>query len=196
MGAHLWRILWLFTLVGSTVLAAAWWWLAPGGFGAAHPRFWINSVAPPCGLGLSIAALLSLHRNSAHSMRWLLPLWPSGLAAAGLAGRILFPITLRWFWLVPLGAALVLSLALFPLWRPPHRTGRLGPLLVYLCAAMAGAGLVWTQRPPPFGTRPCNAPLAELGDTSPGERSTFLSGVHLDRTAMVQASDGSLLVRL
>jgi hypothetical protein len=28
------------------VLAAAWWWLMPGGFSPSHPRFWSNHVMP------------------------------------------------------------------------------------------------------------------------------------------------------
>ena len=55
-----WRLFWLTVLVVHVLLGGAWWWLEPGGFGLAHPRFWANRVAPILGLGLAVACLLAL----------------------------------------------------------------------------------------------------------------------------------------
>ena len=44
--ARPWRIFWLLVLGLHAAAASAWWWLTPGGFPVAHPRFWSNGVAP------------------------------------------------------------------------------------------------------------------------------------------------------
>src|SRR5262245_41638384 len=94
MATRLWRLFWLTVLVGHGLLALAWWWLQPGGFGMSHPRFWSNAVAPPLVFGLSITTLAALHQERMAALRLLLPAWPAAWAAAALTGRMLFPITL------------------------------------------------------------------------------------------------------
>jgi hypothetical protein len=115
--ARLWRLFWLAVLVAHVVLSGAWWWLEPGGFGVAHPRFWANSVAPIWGLGLAISSLVSLHFESTPALRILLPVWPASWAGAAVAGRMLFPITLEWLWLIPATGTILMVLAMVPLAR-------------------------------------------------------------------------------
>src|SRR5262249_20307714 len=130
MAARLWRLFWLTVLVGHGLLALAWWWLQPGGFAVDHPRFWSNRVAPPVVLGLSIAGRAALKRERMTALRLLLPYWPSAWAAAAVAGRILFPITLARLWLVPMAVAGVMGLAAIRPWRGPGGLGWTGSLFL------------------------------------------------------------------
>ena len=192
---RVWRLFWLAVLVAHVVLSGAWWWLEPGGFGVAHPRFWANNVAPIFGLGLSIGSLAALRVESRRALRWLLPVWPAAWAGSALAGRLLFPITLGQLWLVPLASSVVMGLATFPLWRGAGRRTRAGGLGLGLCAASLAAGLVWTQQPSLPRTRPSDSNLVEPTPVE-GMRPTLDTGtIRLGPDTMVQASDGSLNVR-
>jgi hypothetical protein len=192
----LWRLFWLVVLVGHAMLALFWWWLEPGGFGFAHPRFWVNRIAPAGALCLTIAALVALRSHRTPALRWLLPLWPSAWAAAAVAGRVFFPVSLARFWLLPLGASAAMALAALQPWRRARGWSWVFELVLCFCAGLAGAALVGAQRPPSSATRPLNTALADLPSMTAGMGSSASGGMFLDRKVMVQGSDGSISVRL
>ncbi len=193
---RLWRLFWLLVLVGHAMLAVLWWWLEPAGFGFEHPRFWVNRIAPSGGLCLTIAALWALRINSAPALRWLLPLWPSAWAAAALAGKLFFPVSLARVWLLPLGVAAAMALAVVPPWRGARGWSWVLALFLCLCSGVAGAALVGAQRPPPSATRPLNTDLADLTSTTARTEASPSGGIFLDPKVMVQGSDGSINVRV
>src|SRR5688572_21151994 len=118
------------------VLAAAWWWLMPGGFPLSHPRFWVNRVLPPVVLALAGAYVWARYRRRDDVLRLLGLTIAAFWMAAAVSGRITFPITLNVLWLLPLlGAGAVAAVALRAL-----RAGRKMPRAVTF-AAVTLAGL-------------------------------------------------------
>lgn len=194
--ARLWRLFWLLVLVGHALAAAFWWWLEPGGFGFVHPRFWVNRVAPVGGLCLTIAALAALRIQSTAALRRLLPLWPAAWAAAAVAGRLFFPVSLARFWLLPLGISAVMALAAIRPWCRGERLPGALELASTLFACSIAVGLVWAQCPPPSATRPLNVPKVEIDPEKTSARSAPFGGIILDSKTMVQASDGSITARM
>jgi hypothetical protein len=85
--ARAWRRFWLSVLVAAVLLSAAWWFVAPSGFGAAHPRFWANRVVPIVSLAAALGGLAALRGGSRTALRWLLPVWPAAWLGASIAGR-------------------------------------------------------------------------------------------------------------
>jgi hypothetical protein len=194
--ARVWRLLWLSVLVATVILSAAWWLLAPAGFGFAHPRFWANGVAPIIGLGTALGGLAALRRGAKPALRWLLPMWPAVWLGAAVAGRLLFPITLGQTWLIPMAASVVMGLTVLPLWRGAHKRALAGGLCIGLFVAICAGGLVWTQYPPAPRTRPSREDFVEV-TPAPTTRTTLeAGGIRVGRDAIVYASEGSLIVRL
>jgi hypothetical protein len=192
---RIWRLFWLVVLVMHVFLAVGWWWLEPGGFGFEHPRFWSNTVAPVSGLAVTLTALAALRSGWSSTLRWLLPIWASGWAAAALTGRILFPITLYWLWLVPLGGAVAMGVAAVPPWHGAAGRGRKGALIATLLAAIAGTGLVYAQRPPPANTHPRGTALATEESSRDGAARPLPGVIPLNPRATVYASDATVVVR-
>jgi hypothetical protein len=194
--ARIWRLFWLVVLVAHIFLAVGWWWLEPGGFGLGHPRFWSNAVAAPLGLAVTLVALAAMHVGRVRMLRWLLPIWAAGWAAAAVAGRILFPITLCWLWLIPLGGAVAMAVAAVPPWRAAGGRGWIGAVGSALCAAVAGAALVVAQRPPPANTHPRGAAVGASEFPIESTASRLAGAIRLDPRATVYPADGTITVRL
>ena len=144
MGARLWRIAWLIFLIGQGSLAAAWWWLAPSGFGPGHPRFWLNGVAAPTVAILALATLWALRGERWGPLRLLLPGWPAAWTGMALVLSCIFPITMAGLRLIPPAIAVAMGLAsIRPLWA--YCRARRGPsrvLLVAWTAAWVAMALV------------------------------------------------------
>jgi hypothetical protein len=198
MAARMFQLFWLMVLVGHTILAILWWMLQPGGFPAGHPRFWSNTIAPVAVLGLSLASLWALHRDSIAALRVLLPIWPTAWAAMALSGRILFPISLARLWLAPEGAAAVMALASIPAYsrRPRARERGIMALVgTIVLSAIAGAALAYTQRVPVSATRPLDVPLPEL-DTGVEITAVEQGAIRLAGNVLIQSSNGAITVPL
>lgn len=116
-GVRLWRMAWLIVLVGQGLLATAWWWLSPGGFGPGHPRFWLNRVAAPAVAMAVVVTLAALRRERWGPLRFLLIAWPAGWAGMAVALRVAFPVAMARLWLVPLAFAIAMGLAAVRPWR-------------------------------------------------------------------------------
>ena len=192
---RIWRMFWLMVLIGHGLLAVAWWWLSPGGFGFGHPRFWSNRVAPPVVLGLSITTLAALRQDRIAALRLLLPAWPAGWAGGCIVLRILFPITMAGIWLVSVAIAATMAMAAVRPWRGPG-AGMGWGLLLAIGSALAGAGAAATLRPPTPATHPRDIPLAPIELLSDTANHTPSGSVRFEPNAMVQTSDGSLIARM
>jgi hypothetical protein len=191
-----WRLSWLTVSVTTVLASAGWWFLEPGGFRFDHPRFWANTVAPIVGLGVSLATLTALKVESKTALQWLLPVWPAACLGAAVAGRLLFPITLNRFWLVPFAASALMGLAVLPSWRGVGMRARAGGLGLALVVAIMAAGLVRTQYPPIPRTRPSPANDKITSPGPPAPPAPEIGLVRLGLGTVVHASDASLRVRL
>jgi hypothetical protein len=194
--ARIWRLSWLLIVVATVLASIGWWFMQPGGFGIDHPRFWPNTVAPIGGLGVSLAALAALKVSARTALKWLLPAWPAACLGVAVAGRLLFPITLGGFWLIPLAGSVLMSLALLPRWRGASRRAWAGGLGLGVCIVLSGAGLVRTQYPPTPRTRPIEPNLVTTRSELAVQSTPDIGLVRLGRGTVVHASDGSLVVRL
>ncbi len=130
-GTRLGRMSWLTFLVGQGLLAMAWWWVSPGGFGPRHPRFWSNRVAPPLILVAVVVTLVALRRARRDALRLLLAGWPAAWAGMAMALRLLFPVTMARLWLVPAGVAVAMGMLAIRPWRRGSIDGR------WICGLLA-----------------------------------------------------------
>src|SRR5947209_10858722 len=94
MMATPWRLFWLMVIAFHAVAAAAWFWLMPGGFPLSHPRFWSGRVIPVLIMGIVASAVSASRHGRVDALRLALAVFPTAWAAASLAGRVAFPITL------------------------------------------------------------------------------------------------------
>ncbi len=196
MTHRIWRCFWLAILLGHGLFALAWWWLAPGGFGLSHPRFWSNRVTPPALLGLSIATLAALRQDRHEALRVLLSLWPAAWVSAVVMLHIAFPITMARLWTIPLVVAAAMGIAAIRPWTHTGERRWLATLLGLGGAVAAGAGAVGALRPPAPATHPRNDPVARI-ESYGGDSGRIAPGsVRLDSRVMVQTSDGTLIVRM
>jgi hypothetical protein len=198
VGVRLWRMSWLFVLIGQGLPAVAWCWLSPRGFGPGHPRFWVNQVAAPTIAIAAIVTLSALRRESPGPLRLLLPAWPSAWAGMAIALRLAFPITMARLWLVPLGIALAMGLAAIRPWRMGAIDGRrLRGLSVTICVSiLTGAALVAAVRPPAAGTHPLNAATASTEPSDPSQVRVSAGSIRLGTVGTIQTSDGSVMARV
>ena len=197
MASPRWRFCWLTVVVASVLFWAAWWFLMPGGFEINHPRFWANAVAPIAGLGVSLAALAALRAESRRALRWLLLVWPAAAFGAAVMGRLLFPVTLSFLWLIPMVASLAMGFALAPLWGGAGWRTLAGGMCLGIFVAFAATALVWTQYPPTPRTRPSSDTLTPIAPDPTPKTPDFHPGViRLGRTTTVHATGASLNVRL
>jgi hypothetical protein len=196
VAARLWELFWLFVLTLHALLGGCWLWLAPGGFGLTHPRFWTNSAAPLAALTLAIGSLAALKLGSKRVLRWLLPIWPAGWAAAALTGRVLFPISLAWYWLGPLGAAIIMGIVALPPSRGASLRERFGVLFACATAAVAGMLLMCAQHPSAPDTHPRGGTVANSELMTGAEAVADVGIIRLDRHATVYTADATTAVKL
>jgi hypothetical protein len=190
------RLCWLGIIVATVLVSAAWWWLEPGGFEISHPRFWANSVAPIVALGLSLATLGALRSESRRALKWFLLLWPAAALGTAVSGRLLFPVTLAWLWLIPLGGSLVMGLAVLRFWSGESRRTRAGSVGLGLLVALASAAFVRTQYPPTPRTKPTSqVSISFTRENRVQAISHPISLLRLARNADLHTLEGSLLVR-
>jgi len=201
MAARAFRLFWLAILLGHAMLAVLWWWLQPGGFPLGHPRFWSNGVAPIGALVVALLALWALHRERIEALWLLLPVFPAAWSAVAVTARVLFPVSLAWKWLVPLGAAATMALSILVLRRRmADRTdgtgrGRAALFGSITASVLAGVFLVCTQRVRSPATHPSNPRFPEF-DRASSSSALPPGAVHLEGQVLVQSFDGSIVVPL
>jgi hypothetical protein len=167
------------------VLAAAWWWLMPGGFPVAHVRFWSNQVLPLVVVAVAGAYVWARYRNHAGAQRTLALSVAAFWFAAGVSSRVIFPITMEVLWLAPLlGAMYVALVAIRPL--------RFDATAIVACtfATLLGVFVPLTQRGADPSTRPLNInfePVEAAGDLSAGV-------IRVNESVRVQPNGGVVAV--
>jgi hypothetical protein len=170
------------------LLTAAWWWLTPSGFPLSSPHFYVNSILPPLVLALLIVALIARTcRRTDLAAALLLPL-PMLWLAAAVSGRIVFPISLRWLFLLPIAAAALWAWALLA--ESPRPRIRLALIIALFVAAAVGAWLPFSQRGQHPSTHSLGPTLAEADPTqlTPARLSRIAPGV-------IVQSDGALMLQ-
>ncbi|HEY2251831.1 MAG TPA: hypothetical protein VGH74_12250 [Planctomycetaceae bacterium] len=105
--AFLWRIVVYLHLAP----AAFWWWLMPGGFPLAHPRFWANAVFPVVVIAVCLACLWAERRRNAALRAATAVTIPAFWLAATAFACVLFPVSARRFLLPALVCLALVSAA-------------------------------------------------------------------------------------
>ncbi len=144
----------LFTFAVHIIIPAAYLWVSPKGFPLTHSRFWLNVVLPVVVALVAVWGVWQLRKRRTHLVATAILLISSGWLGGAVAGRLLFPVSLRGFWAL----GLVISLCGFALCLLFNRGVprlRSDIVLVPLCV-LAGAFSVWAQLPPPSSTQPLN----------------------------------------
>jgi len=179
------RLFWLLVLGLHAVAAIGWWWLMPGGFPISRPRFWSNGVAPFVVFGVVVASVIAARRERWERLRFLLAAFPAAWAGAALVARVVFPITFRWAFLIPLlGAALMGGVLVLTFRRRSLGKGWpvWGSALAALCFGAVSPLALRAPAPdthplnvqatePPAGPAPSNGRLGPRLFISPGDGS-------------------------
>jgi hypothetical protein len=190
------RIFWLLVLGLHAVVAGAALWLLPGGFPATHPRFWSNWIVPIV-LALAVALAVSMARRHRYDLLGaILAGFPIGWAGAAISLRILFPVTFRSIFAVPLAGAVLMGAA----WLLTFRRQPMSPnvrRLIWangLASALFGSIILpLSQRAPAADTRPLNIPMPAM-PSEPASRS--INGGKLNSRLWVSPGDGSVMVKV
>lgn len=153
------------------VAAAFYWWLSPKGFPVHHSRFWLNGVIPVLVMAIAGVGLAGAFRQRRRITAIAALCFSSGWVAASLTAHVVFPLSLRGFWVVGLLAA-ILGAGYVALVVPcDRRTVRIW-LPLSIPSVFVGIFVVWAQLPPPPSTRPMNefAPRASpVGEQHAGD---------------------------
>lgn len=156
---------------------AGWWYLSPKGFSVGHPRFWSNSVIPIVVVLASLACLIGVSRRYRRVLALIIPAYPAGTAAFIAAGVLLYPISMRALFLVPLIIWLVILIALaFCVLKnsPLRKMDWLAAALLAIFAAAIGAVLPYSQQSPSASTKPLNVPETIASDPVLSMDESFL----------------------
>jgi hypothetical protein len=158
----------------------------PGGFPFWHPRFWINEVAPFAIASMVLTAIDAARRHRTDLLRVTLATFPATWCAAAIAGRIRFPVTLAWLFLLPLGGAALMAAAWSLTFRRSAPARRLPVWGMIASAAALGAALPLAEHAPAPDTRPLDVPMPHVSVGS------VTSAGRAGPRVLVHPGDGSL----
>jgi hypothetical protein len=136
--------------------AAGYWWIMPKGFPPDSSRFWLNSVFPIGLIGIAFAGLIGIHRRHWSLAAAAVLFFASTWCAGAIAGRVVFPASLRGIWLVALTIAVVGYVCFWKLISgepPAYRQC----VMSATAGAIVGLFAIWAQIPPAASTEPMNA---------------------------------------
>lgn len=187
---RIWQILWSAVLCLHGIKTVDYWHQLPQGFPVGHLKFWSNQFLPPAVLILCVAALLAVWLKPLARGRSILVAAPVVWATFSIVGRLLFPISLRWLWLVSLAVALMLAMLVY--W--PRQTRKMSPVLMVLFgfAGIAfGFVLAFGQRAPLPGTRPLNV-ILNIADL-PQQVTTSQPSIRINDNLEVATGVGNFL---
>lgn len=166
--------------------AGFYWWLSPQGYPIDHSRFWINSVLPIVAMVVATVGLMGMLRRCYWLAALAVLCFTCAWAAGAVAGRIIFPMSLRWLWFFPLTIATGGGVCFWLLILGNKKTWLLW-ISAAVISALIAVGIVRSEVPPPPSTRPVNelppslAANANESEVSPtvalGEGRTFYPAV-------------------
>lgn len=148
-----------FMFFGYAAAFAAWWYVSPKGFSMGHPRFWSNSIIPIIIISASLICWIGVFRSYRSLLSVLMPSYPAATLSFIVAGMVLYPVSMRLIFLIPLlcWLAVLVILTFFiikrnsikkPLWIPTAFLAGLSMLM--------GAVLPWSQQSCEASTKPLN----------------------------------------
>lgn len=140
--------------------AVAYWWLSPKGFPIDSSRFWLNSVLPLIVVAVALVGLIAMHRRRWSSAATVILCFAWAWCAGAIFGRILFPVSLRIVWLLPLFVSAVGIACYYWLKSGEPRWNR-GRLLGAFILAFVGWFAIWAQVPPVPSTTPLSIETPE-----------------------------------
>lgn len=188
--SHPQRFRWGACFLLHSVAAAMWWLFLPGGFSAAHPRFWMNAVFPLVMLAVAIAGLVWTVRTKGRRLELVVlalsVFWTSVLVCGALifpssAPKVLVPTTP----LAAVGWFLVYRLLRE---RPAPLAGA---MLICIPAILIGVFVPLSQRSPDADTHPLDVPVPDLSsDDLAGDMSAIEVQEGYGKTSAVKIRDG------
>jgi hypothetical protein len=156
-------------LTGHFAAAAGYWWLSPTGFPINSTRFWLNSVIPLLLVAVACAGLIGMHKGRWSAAAAVVLFFASAWCAGAIAGRLVFPISLRGIWVLALVIGGTGIMCFLWLVRGESLCDR-SWLFSATAAAVVGWFAVWAQIPTPASTTPINADPPQM--TSQGLRQS------------------------
>ena len=135
---------------------AGWWWFSPQGFAVGSNPFWTNSVLPVAAMGVAGVGLVALHFGRRAAAAGAVLCFVTAWAAAAVAGRIAFPISLAGVWLLFFAVACTGG-ALFVLLVRGERKRPAAWMASAVCGAAVGLLVVRWQIPEQPSTIPWKA---------------------------------------
>jgi len=166
--------------------AAIWWWLSPKGFPLDHSQVWTNSVVPLAAMAVAFIGVFAMHRGNRQITAASVLIFSSAWAAAAIASRVIFPVSLAGIWwlflLVAIAGAVIFVLLLTGERRVTPALGVCGAFGV-----IVGVSVVWLQIPRLASTFPLNLPVPEIaGD----KQLDALAAVRLGANGMFHPAAG------
>ena len=157
--------------------AVAYWWLSPKGFPIDSSRFWLNSVLPFVVVAVALVGLIAMHRRRWSSAATVVLCFAAAWLAGAIFGRVLFPVSLRLVWLLPLFVSAVGIACFYRLRSGEPRRSRFR-LFCSLPFALVGFFVILAQVPPVPSTNPLNieTPESERPQSSGSIASAFKLG--------------------
>ncbi|MHC5199515.1 MAG: hypothetical protein ACYSO1_05290 [Planctomycetota bacterium] len=156
---HLMNAALRFLFFGYAVAFAAWWYISPKGFSVGHLRFWSNNIIPIIIVLASLICWIGVFRSRRSLLSVLMPSYPVATLGFIIAGMVLYPVSMRPIFLIPLlcWLAVLVILTFFTVKHHPITKPRWIPtvLLVGLSVLM-GAALPWSQQSWEPATKPLN----------------------------------------
>ena len=156
---HLMNVVLCVLFFGYAAAFTAWWYVSPKGFPLVHPRFWSNSVIPIIIFLASLICWIEVFRSHRSLLSVLMPSYPIATLSFIVAGMILYPVSMRPIFLIPLlcWLAVLVVLTFFIIKRDPIKKQLWIPtVLLAGFSILMGATLPWSQQSWEPSTKPLN----------------------------------------
>jgi hypothetical protein len=186
-GSFLWRLILYLHLVA----AVFGWWLLPGGFPLAHPRFWTNEVFPFGVAAVCAVCLWGERRGNVVLRSTAATTIPAFWVAAVLAAAVIFPQSARRFFPPAIGCVIVLVGVFWFAFRR-QKFSHWQTAFGVLASIFAGVAVVSAQRGGEAETHPVNSPLPQFESNVELRLSAILT--HLSEAVDVQPAEGRVIV--
>jgi len=148
-----------FLFFGYAAAFAAWWYVSPKGFPFDHFRFWSNNIIPIIIVLSSLICWIGVFRSYRRLLSILMPSYPAATLGFIIAGMILYPISMRPIFLIPLlcWLTILVILTFFAIKRHPVKKRFWIPAAMLTgVSTIMGAVLPWSQQSWKAATKPLN----------------------------------------